>query len=246
MTPSGIDLGAQFPQGLRRDVIGGAIGAIDHDLEAVEAQMLGKGDLGELDVAAAGVVDAPGAADQLRLGELRAVLEPLLDRPLVIVAELVAVGPEQLDAVVRERIVRGGDHHAEIGAHRARQHRHRRRRHRPQQHHVHADAGEAGDHRRFHHVAGQPRVLADDHAMAVVAAQEMRAGGLADAKRRLGRHRLDVGGPADAVGAEEFACHGARFSAFSRSSARSLRGSDGAQVAIRNSRVPPTSATVPG
>ena len=187
-------LGAQLPQRLGRDVVGGAVGAIDHDLEPVEPQMLGEGGLGEVDVAAARVVDPPGAADHLRLGELRALLEPLLDRLLVLVAELVAVGAEQLDAVVGERIVRGGDHHAEVGAHRPGQHRHRRGRHRAEQHDVHADAGEAGDHRRFHHVAGQARVLADHHAVAVIAAQEVRAGRLADAQRGLGRHRLAVGG----------------------------------------------------
>ena len=94
----------------------------------------------------------------------------------------------------------------------------------PEQHDVHADAGEAGDHRRFHHVAGQARVLADHHPVAVVAAQEVRARRLADAQRGLGRHRLAVGEPANAVGAEEFACHAARALArFSRSSARSPR-----------------------
>jgi hypothetical protein len=66
---------------------------------------------------------------------------------LDLVGQLVAVRAEQLDAVVVERIVRGGDHDAEIGAHRARQHGDRRRRHRAEQQHVHADRGEAGDQR---------------------------------------------------------------------------------------------------
>jgi len=43
--------------------------------------------------------------------------------------------------------------------------------------------------------------------MAVIPTQEMRTGCLPDAERRLGRHRLDISGPADSVGAEEFACH---------------------------------------
>ena len=46
-------------------MIGGAIGAIDDDLEPVEPQMIGEGRLGEMDVAAARVVDPLGAADQL-------------------------------------------------------------------------------------------------------------------------------------------------------------------------------------
>ena len=104
-------------------------------------------------------------------------------------------------------VVAGRDHHAEIGAHRAGQHRHRRGRHRPDHHHVHADAGEAGDERGLHHVAGQPRVLADHHPVAMVAAQEMRARRLADPLRHRRRHRRLVGAAPDPVGAEEFARH---------------------------------------
>src|SRR6476469_358217 len=94
------DFGSQLPQGFRRDVVGGAVGAIDDHLEAVEAQMLRESGLGEVDVATAGVVDAAGTTDHLRLRELRAFLEPLLDRALIVVAKLVAVRPKQLDAVV--------------------------------------------------------------------------------------------------------------------------------------------------
>ena len=77
----------------------------------------------------------------------------LFDLELGVVGELVAVRPEQLDAVIGEGIVRGGDHHAEIGAERAGQHGDGRRRHRPEQEHVHADGGEAGHERGFDHVA---------------------------------------------------------------------------------------------
>ena len=55
---------------------------------------------------------------------------------------------------------------------RARQHGDGRRRHRAEQQHVHADRGEAGDQRVLDHVAGQARVLADDDAVAVLAALE--------------------------------------------------------------------------
>ena len=132
-----------------RDLIGGAVRAIDHDLEPVEPQMLGKGRLGGMDVAAARILDPPRAADHARPAtSCGSLLEQRLDRQLVLVGELVAVGPEQFDAVVDERVVARRDHHAEVGAHRPGQHRHRRGRHRPDHHHVHADAGEAGDQRR--------------------------------------------------------------------------------------------------
>ena len=129
-------------------------------------------------------------------------LHQRLDLALGLVGELVAVGVEQLDAVVGVGIVGGRDHDAEVGAQRAGQHGDRRRRHRPQQEHVHADGGEARHQRRFDHVAGEPRVLADDHAMPVGAAGEQLARGHADLERDLGGHGRAVGEPANAIGAE--------------------------------------------
>ena len=46
--------------------------------------------------------------------------------------------------------------------------------------------------RRLDHVAGQPRVLADHHAMAMAAAEEQQAGRLAQPQRHLGGHRIGV------------------------------------------------------
>src|SRR5262249_55608478 len=57
------------------------------------------------------------------------------------------------------------------------------------------------EHRRLDHVAGQPRVLSDDHAVAMLAAQEEQAGGLPYLQRKLGRDGR-VGPAADAVGSE--------------------------------------------
>ena len=56
-------LGAELPQRVGRDMIGGAVCAIDDHLEAVEPKMLGKRILGELDIAAARIVDPPSPAD---------------------------------------------------------------------------------------------------------------------------------------------------------------------------------------
>ena len=204
-----------------------------------------------MDVAAARIVDAPGTADLLGRDKLHAASRCLRSiAASVVVAELVAVRAEQLDAIVGERIVRGGDHHAEVGAHRPRQHRDRRRRHRPEQHDVHADRGEAGDHRRFHHVAGKARVLADHDSMAMIAAKEVRARRLADAQSRLGRHRLAVGEAADPVGTEEFPCHcGGLARLLLQRECQPIQrqmptGNGCSHVARRNSRVPPTKAAV--
>jgi hypothetical protein len=93
------------------------MGAIDDDLQPLEAQPARKRALSELDAAAQGIVQPPGAA-KLAGGRkiARAVaVQPLLDGPFDLVGKFVAVGAEEFDAVVLERIVRGRDHDAEIG-----------------------------------------------------------------------------------------------------------------------------------
>ena len=138
------------------------------------------------------------------------------------------------------RVVRGRDHHAEVGAQRAGQHGDGRRRQRAEQRHVHAGADEAGGQRRLDHVAGQPRVLADHHAVAVVAAGEQQAGGLAQAQRDLRGHRVGVGLAADAVGAEQAPRLGHAVILRSRSPACSRRN----PAAVGEARIRASSRTV--
>jgi hypothetical protein len=164
--------------------------------------------LGVFDVAGLNVVDALGAAEVGGVGELgrHVPVHQRLDAGLDLVGKLIAVRPEQFDAVVLIRVVRGGNHHAQIAAHRACQHRHRRRRNRAEQQHVDADGSEACDQRIFDHVAREPRVLADHHPVAVLTAVKSEA-------RRLAYFQRDVSGdlavcPApDSVGAEMLARH---------------------------------------
>jgi hypothetical protein len=136
--------------------------------------------LREFDIAVVDAVDALGAAERRGLGKLlgEIAVDQLLDVRLDLVRQLVAVRTEQLDAVVVIGIVRCRDHHAEIGAHRAGQHGDRRRGHGTEQQNVHADRREPGDERGLDHIAGQPRVLADHHPVAIVAAPEYHSGGL--------------------------------------------------------------------
>ena len=72
-------LGAELPEHLGRGAVGGAVGAVDDDLQPVEPLPAREGGLGELHVAAAAVVDAGGAADLRRLGEVGLALEQRLD-----------------------------------------------------------------------------------------------------------------------------------------------------------------------
>ncbi len=208
LDPERDHLGPELPQHLRRGAVGGAMGAVDHHPEPVEPQALREGGLGVFDIAAAAVVDAPGPADQLRLGQRDLARHDRLDLGLGLVGELEAVRAEELDAVVRGRIVAGRDHDAEIGPHRPGEITDRRGRHRPEQQDVHAGRGQPGGQRVLEHVAREARVLADHHAMRGAAlAAEPAAGGGAEAQRQLGRHRMAVGATADPVRAEERPAH---------------------------------------
>ena len=60
------------------------------------------------------------------VGRGAGVVQAGLDRLLERVGELVPAGGEELDAVVRHGVVRGGDHHAEVGAERRDEERDRR------------------------------------------------------------------------------------------------------------------------
>src|SRR6185437_4476710 len=197
------DLGAELPQRAWRDLVGGAVGAIDDDTQIFESDAARQRALGEFDVTVLHAVDAAGAAEVLAAGQLLAEIgiEQRLDLQLHLVAELVAVRPEDLDAVVVERIVRGGDHDAEVGAHRVREHGDAGRRHRAGQEHVHTDRGEASDQRVLDHVAGEAGVFADQHAMAVIAIAEDQPGRLPDLEREFRRDDA-VGTATNAVGAE--------------------------------------------
>ena len=204
----GDDLGAKLPERFRRDLVGGAVSAVDHDAQSLEAHVAGQGALGEFDIARAHVVDAAGAAEFRGRGELarQIAVDEFLDLLFDLVGELVTVRTEKLDAVVLEGIMRGGDHDADVGAHRARQHGDGGRRHGAEQQRVHADGSEAGDQSIFNHIAGKTRVLADDDAMATFAAVKNQPGGLADFKRELGRDFL-IGETANAIGSEIGARH---------------------------------------
>jgi hypothetical protein len=50
-TPTPTTFGAQFVEDAGRDVVGRAMGAIDHDLQAAQVEVVGEGALAELDVA---------------------------------------------------------------------------------------------------------------------------------------------------------------------------------------------------
>ena len=88
----------------------------------------------------------------------------LLDGVLDVIGQFEAGGGKQLDAVVLKRIVRRRHHDAGVGRQAAREQRDGRRRQDAGEPHVDTHRGDAGNQRRFEHVAREPRVAADDDA----------------------------------------------------------------------------------
>ena len=82
-----------------------------------------------------------------------------------------------------------------------REHRNGGRRHRAEQQHIHADRGEARDHGGFDHIAGEPRILADHRAMAMIAALKQDASRLCHLHRQFRRDHL-IGEAANSIGPE--------------------------------------------
>ena len=205
-TPTGTTVAPSSHSTVGRDAIGRAMRAIDDDLQVVEPQAAREAGLRRLDIAAGGVVQARGAAERAGRGEAMAdVGSPSAPRSRARSrrSSLKPSGPNSLmplssnglceAEIITPRSARRLRVSMAIG----------RRRQRADQRHVHAGADEAGGERRLDHVAGQPRVLADHHAMAMAAAGEQQPGGLAEPERGLGGHRIGVRGAADAVGAEQ-------------------------------------------
>jgi len=141
---------------------GGPVRAVEHDLEAFQA-LRGDGPQVE-DVAVLGVGEATDASDAGRLGTFEAELHLGLDRVFDLIRELVAAAGEELDAVVRRRVVGGGDHDAEVGF----QIRHQEGCGRGGQHtgviDVHTGAGEPGFDGGGDELATGPRITRDDGA----------------------------------------------------------------------------------
>ncbi|MNV05499.1 hypothetical protein D3C71_958400 [compost metagenome] len=206
----GDHLRAQLAEQQRGDVVGGTVRAVQHDLQAAQVERTRHAGLAELDVAAHCIARAHRLAQPVRLGGGEGAVQRGLQRQFGGIVELLAIGGEELDAVVVMRVVRGTDDDAGIGAQGAGQEGHRRGRHRAEQLHIHAAGDQAGFQRRFEHVAGDARVLADHHHRAVpgtvaVALAQHPAQCIAQAQHEVGRDHALADPTADAVGAEVLA-----------------------------------------
>ena len=207
----GHHLGPQLVQHGRCNLVGRAVGGIDDDLQPAQGEAGVDRALAELDVAPLRIADTPGLAQAGGVGPGGRLGQRGLDGQLPRVGQLAALGRKELDAVVRIGVVRGTEHHAQVQPERAGQVGHAGRGQRAAQQHVDAGRGKAGFQRRFEHVAGNARVLADQHGRAAPTAAALglqhATHRMAQAQHEVGRDRGLAHGAADAVGAEILSAH---------------------------------------
>ena len=106
-------LGPGIAERVRRRTGSGAVGAVQNDLQPLEAVRDGRDQVHHVAVLGVGEgADAshPGAGGPTEVLGVVDGLDPVLHG----VRQLLAAGGQELDPVVRGRVVRGGDHHAEV------------------------------------------------------------------------------------------------------------------------------------
>ena len=152
-------LGTGGVEDLRGAAAGSAVGAVQDDLQPVEP--VGQGLQQVHDVAVLGVREATDPshvrADRAVLG----LVQGRLDGVLQGVVELLAAAGQELDPVVGSRVVRGGDHHPEVGIQVGHQIGCSRRRKGSCIMHIDAGGREPGLNGSREEVPTDPRVLGD-------------------------------------------------------------------------------------
>ena len=187
LRPSGASLSAVTVAPRRRkisgaDAVGGAVGAVQGDVEAGEVEV-GEALVQGAQVVLLGAVQGAHAPD--RRARRRRLVQARLDLGLGLVGELEAVGGEELDAVVAVGVVRGRDHGREVEAVAMQQQRRRRRGQHAAEQDVAARGGDAGGQGGLEHLAGLARVADDEHARSV--GLGLQRGGAAEARARAPR-----------------------------------------------------------
>ena len=157
-------------------------------------------------VARARLVDARRAPELARSARHRRLVEVLLDRALELIGELARRSlSKNLMPLSSYRLCEALMTTPKSHSKRLRHVGDARRRQRADQHHVDAGGDEAGFERRLEHVAGEPRVLADQHRAAFGRQHARR--GARQPQREIHRQRMLADAATHAIGAEVFTCH---------------------------------------
>jgi len=202
-------IGAKLVENVRGDVVSRAMRAIDHDLHAAQVKIIREGRFAKFDVATGGVFDAADLAQFARGDARLGFVDGGFDGEFNVIVELLAIRAKELDAVVVVRVVRSRNDDAGGQTQRARQVSHTRRRQRASQINIDAGGGEPGHERGFEHIAGNARVLADQHAgaIAMTATRQYAACRITELHRKFRRDRIFADQPPYPVRTKILACH---------------------------------------
>ncbi len=197
LDPDRLDLGAEALEDRRRGAVGGAVGAVEHYLATGEVEREGLLQLAQVVLQAA--VQLPHVAGVLGR---RRLVDQRLDPGLDLVGELHALAVEELDPVVVEGVVGGGDDRGEVEAEALDEDRGGGGRQDAGQQRVPACGGDSGGQRGLQH---RPRLagVADDQDLGPLGLQGGR-GRPAQGGRQLGAEEGASLSP-DPVGSEELA-----------------------------------------
>ena len=113
------------------------------------------------DVVGCGTVEGSHATDPVTHGPIPRLTESCLDLILEAVGELEAAAVEEFDAVVRHRVVRCREHHAQARTVRDREVGDSGRREHAGEQHVDSGTRQAGDHSGLEELAAGPRITPD-------------------------------------------------------------------------------------
>ncbi len=205
------DAGTGVDEDLGRDGRGRTVGAVEHHVDAVEPRRERAEQVH--DVAVLGVGEARDPPDVATgRGGRRVVVHGRFDAVLDLVRQLAAAGGEELDPVVGGRVVRRGDHHAEVGVDVRDEERGSGGGDDPGVEHVDAGGGEPGGDGRAEELTGDARVARQDRAGArstgrptgvrMVSVCEHGRAGLGETQSQRGR-QLAVGETTNTVGTEQ-------------------------------------------
>ena len=155
------NLSAELPIQPRRQAPGAAVGAVQTNAHPREGLRREAQEMLQIEFSTLGIIDDAANGFPLRQGKLgRLPVQVCLDEIDHLVLHLLSPRVQELDSVVIEGIVAGGDHDATVKAHFARDIRNRGRGRDVQQVRLRAGGGQAPDQRVLEHVARSPRVLA--------------------------------------------------------------------------------------
>jgi len=153
----------EFVEHFGRNTIGCTMCAIDHNLHAVQIQIIREGTLAKLDIAPCRIIHTSRPAQTSGGHALHRLVKLGFYGQLDGVRQLGALRRKKLDAIIFIRIMRSREHHTGLKTQGTREVSHRRRWNRAAEHNIYACGSKAGFQGCFQHVARNTCVFTNQY-----------------------------------------------------------------------------------